>query len=161
MFWKTLLYIWVGQRHWNMEKLKKTLQLAVCSRVWGDKGTGNTVKHDVLERFYGRQMCELLCFEGNHCKNMETHSKNTGFGWFCGKNVDNGAKCCLGNFSGRRRRGYLKFPSWEAPTGGEKWKKLLEGSEAGGNRSSYVCKLLFADLVLMVNTTLSPCHGPK
>ena len=26
---------------------------------------------------------------------------------------------------------------------------------------SYVCKLLFADLVLMVNTTFRPCHGPN
>ena len=27
-----------------------------------------------------RQKCKVPCFEGNHCKNMETHSKNTGFG---------------------------------------------------------------------------------
>ena len=36
------------------------------------------------------------------------------------KNIDNGAKCCLDSFSGRRRRGYLKFPSLGSPHGGEK-----------------------------------------
>ena len=37
-----------------MEKLKKPLETAVFSRVWGDnKGIGNIVEHDVLERFYG------------------------------------------------------------------------------------------------------------
>ena len=32
-------------------------------------------------------MCKLPCFEGNHCKNMQTHSKNTGFGGFCGEKM--------------------------------------------------------------------------
>ena len=49
-------------------------------------------------------------------------SKNTGFGGFCGKNVDNGAKCCLDSFSGRRRSEYLKFPSLRSPHGGKSEK---------------------------------------
>ena len=65
-------------------------------------------------------MCKLLGFEGNHCKIMQTHSKSTGFGGFCGKQIpQNGAKCCLDSFSGRSRRGYLKFPSLGSPHGGE------------------------------------------
>ena len=36
-----------------MEKKKKTLSIAVFSRVWGDKRIRNIVRHDVLERFYG------------------------------------------------------------------------------------------------------------
>ena len=80
-------------------------------------------------------MCKLLCFEANHCKIMQTHSKNTGFGGFCGKkNADNGAKCRLDSFSGRRRRGCLKFPSLGGPHAGEKIKKHpLGGSQGGGN----------------------------
>ena len=50
---------------------------------WGDKGIGSIVEHDVFDRFYGDKSVKyraLKRFEGNHCKNMETHSKNTGFG---------------------------------------------------------------------------------
>ena len=48
---------------------------------WGDKGIGSIVEHDVFDRFYGdKSVNKVPCFEGNHCKNMETHSKNTGFG---------------------------------------------------------------------------------
>ena len=50
--------------------------------------------------------------------------------------TDNGAKCRLDSFSGRRRCGYLKFPSLGGPHGGEKIKKHpLGGSQGGGNRS--------------------------
>ena len=49
------------------------------------------------------------------------------------KNADNGAKCRLDSFSGRRRRGYLKFPSLGGPHAGEKIKKHpLGGSQGGG-----------------------------
>ena len=63
---------------------------------------------------------------------MQTHSKNTGFGAFYGKNVNNGATCCLDSFSGRRRRGYLKIPSLGSPHGkSEKnthWKDFRGGN---------------------------------
>ena len=52
------------------------------------------------------------------------------------KNADNGAKCRLDSFSGRRRRGYLKFPSLGGPHAGEKIKKHPLGGipRGGGNR---------------------------
>ena len=31
------VYVWVGQRHWIMENLRKTLSITVYSRVWGNK----------------------------------------------------------------------------------------------------------------------------
>ena len=67
------------------------------------------------------------------------------------KNADKGAKCRLDSF---RRRGYLKFHSLGGLHAGEKIKKHpLEGSQGEGNRGP--------GPVLMFNTTLSPCHGPK
>ena len=92
------------------------------SRVWGDKGIGNIVKNDVLERFYGDKCVNYRVLKENIAKTCKHTSKNTGFGGFCGKNADNGAKCRLDSFSGRRRRGYLKFPSLGGPHGGEKIK---------------------------------------
>ena len=65
-----------------MEKLKKTLEIAVFSRVWGNKGIGNIVKHDVLERFYGDKCV-------NYCVLKETiakrHEKTWDLGDFVGK----------------------------------------------------------------------------
>ena len=47
---------------------------------------------------------------------------------FAEKNADNGAKCRLDSFSGRRRRrGYLKFPSLGGPQ-----KHPSGGSQGGG-----------------------------
>ena len=68
-------------------------------------------------------------------KHANTLQRNTGFGGFCGKNADNGAKCRLDSFSGGRRRGYLKLPSLGGPHAGEKIKKHpLGGSQGRGNR---------------------------
>ena len=55
---------------------------------------------------------------------MQTHFKKHGV-WmiFYGNKADNGAECRLDSFSGRRRRGYLKFPSLGGPHAGEKIKK--------------------------------------
>ena len=66
---------------------------------WGDKGIGSIVEHDVFDRVLWRQKCKAPCFEGNHCKNMETHSKNSGFG----------------GLSRRRCTSYLKFRSFGEP----------------------------------------------
>ena len=97
-----------------------------------------------------RQMCKLPCFEGKHCKNMQTRFKKHGED-FVEKNADKGAKCRLDSF---RRRGYLKFHSLGGLHAGEKIKKHpLGGSQGEGNRGP--------GPVLMFNTTLSPCHGPK
>ena len=104
------------------------------SRVWGNEGIGNIVKNDVLARFYGilwRQMCKLPRFVGKHCKNMQTHFKKHGVWRILLKKCS--AKCRLDSFSGRRRRGYLKFPSLGGPHAGEKIKKHpLGGSQQRG-----------------------------
>ena len=100
------------------------------SRVWGDKGIANIVKdNDVLERFYGDNCVNYRVLQEKTCKHT---SKNTGVAGFCGKNADNGAKCRLDSFSGRRRRGYLKFPSLGGPHAGEKRKKHPLGGSQGG-----------------------------
>ena len=100
------------------------------SRVWGDKGTGNIVKNYVLERFYGDKSVNYIrvpCLNENIAKTRKHTSKNTVFGRFCGKNAANGANCRLESFSGRRRRGYLKFPSHA----GEKIEKHPLGGSQG------------------------------
>ena len=61
-------------------------------------------------------------------KHANTFKKH-GIWEILGKNADNGAKCCLDTFSGRRRRGCLKFPSLgKPPPGGNVKKHPLEGS---------------------------------
>ena len=93
MFWKDFLYTclsWLAAV--ELGKTEENRQIAVFWKVWGDKRTGNIVKHDVLGlgTVLWRQMCKLLCFEGkpgNHCKIMQTQSKNKGFGGFCGKQM--------------------------------------------------------------------------
>ena len=65
-------------------------------------------------------------------KHANTLQKTRDLEDFVEKNADNGAKCRLDSFSGRRRRGYLKFPSLGGPHAGEKIKKHpLGGSQAG------------------------------
>ena len=105
------------------------------------------------------------------------------------KKGGNRGKCCLGSFSGRSRRGYLKFPSLGSPHAGKvkkntHWKDPRRGKIRGPGQpglrmamkffeiemqrtcthvtqtNKYICQLLFADLVLMDNTTLSPFRGP-
>ena len=62
---------------------------------------------------------------------MQTHFKKTrDLEDFVEKNADNGAKCRLDSFSGRRR-GYLKFPSLGGPHAGEKIKKHPLGGSQG------------------------------
>ena len=78
MFWKDFLYIYIcwswlpALEHGKIEE--NTVNSGIFNG-WGDKGIGCIVEH------LWRQKCKVLClFEGNHCKNMETPSKNTGFG---------------------------------------------------------------------------------
>ena len=69
-------------------------------------------------------------------KHANTLQKTRDLEDFVEKNADNGAKCRLDSFSGRRRRGYLKFPSLGGPHAGEKRKKNThwEDPKRGGNR---------------------------
>ena len=103
-----------------MEKLKKTLSIAVFERVCGDKGIGHIVKHDVLERLYGDKCVNYCVLKETFAKTCK-HIKSHGIWWILWKkNVDSGATCCLDSFSGRGRCGYLKFPSLGSPDGREK-----------------------------------------
>ena len=101
----------------------------VFSRVWGDKGIGNIVKKDVLERFYGDKCVNYRALKENHANTVQ---KTRDLEDFVEKNADNGAKCRLDSFSGHRRAGYLKFPSLGGPHAGEKIKKHPLGGSQGG-----------------------------
>ena len=92
------------------------------SRVWGDKGIGNIVKNDVLERFYGDKCVNYRVLKENIAKTLQ---KTRDLEEFVETNADNGAKCHR-----RRRRGYLTFPS----LGGRppKIKKHPLGGSQGG-----------------------------
>ena len=65
-------------------------------------------------------------------KHANTLQKTRDLEDFVEKNADNGAKCRLDSFSGRRRRGCLKFPSLGSPHGEENIKQPLGGSQGGG-----------------------------
>ena len=85
MFWKDFLYIYIyicwswlpALEHGKIEE--NTVNSGIFNG-WGDKGLGSIVEHDVFDRFYGDKSVKVPCFEGNHCKNRETYSENTGFG---------------------------------------------------------------------------------
>ena len=67
--------------------LKKTLYIAVFSRVWGNKRIGNVVKHAVLERFFGYK-CVNYCAvkkKKNIAKTRKHMKKTRGLGDFVGK----------------------------------------------------------------------------
>ena len=57
-----------------MEKLKKTLQIAVFSKFWGNKRLGNIVKHDILARFYGNKRVKYSALKetiAKTCKHIQ------------------------------------------------------------------------------------------
>ena len=68
-------------------------------------------------------------------KHANTLQKTRDLEDFVEKHADNGAKCRLDSFSGRRRRGYLKFPSLGGPHAGEKIKKHPLGGSQGVGKS--------------------------
>ena len=106
------------------------------SRVWVDKGIGNIVKNYVLERFYGDKCVNYRVLKENIAKTCKHTSKNTGFGGFCGKKMQITVQNVVWTvFSGHRRRGYLKFPSWGGPHAGEKIRKHPLGGSQGGGKS--------------------------
>ena len=80
-------------------------------------------------------MCKYRVLKENIAKHASTLPKTRGWEDFVEKHAANGAKCRLDSFSGRRRCGYLLFPSLGGPHAGEKIKKHpLGGSQGGGNR---------------------------
>ena len=162
----------------NWRKLSK---IAVFSRVWGDKGIGSTVKKGYFGRFYGDKCVNYRVWRKTLQKHADTLQKTRDLDDFVERNADNGAKCRLDSFSGRRRRGYLKFPSLGGPHGRENIKKHpLGGSQGGGNRSPGRPGLRMAANLFEIEMQndannmhkcwktnsyvcklLSPCHGPK
>ena len=69
MWWKDFLYICLS---WpaalEHRKIEENTGNSVCSRVWGNKGIGNIVKHYALEWFYGDRCV-------NYCALKETIAK--------------------------------------------------------------------------------------
>ena len=63
---------------------------------------------------------------------MQTQFQKRDLDDFVEKNAANGAKCRLDSFSGRRGRGYLKFPSLGGPPRGGKDKKAPIGRIPSG-----------------------------
>ena len=111
-----------------MEKPAKSEKNSVNSDILkGFKGIGNIVKYDVLGRFYGdkwnyRALKETVAKSCNHIQ------KTRDLVDFVENKCRERCKMFMDSFSGRRRRGYFKFPSLGSPHGVEKWKKHpLEG----------------------------------
>ena len=75
MFWKDFLFVCLS---WPaaLEHGKKE-ENTINSGIFEGLGREGNWKH--CNTLYSgtalwRQMCKLLCFEGNHCKNMQTHA---------------------------------------------------------------------------------------
>ena len=111
---------------------------------WGDKGIGSIVEHDVFDRFYGDKSVKYRAFEGNHCKNMETHSKNTGFeglsrrrclaiwnsaAWRASKGGKSENSIAWEAVTAGKSENSL---AWEAPTGAKSENSLAWGAPTGG-----------------------------
>ena len=106
-------------------------------------------------------------------KHTNTLQKTRDVEHFVEKNADNGAKCPLDSFSGRRRRGYLKFPSLGGPQAGGKIKKHQLGGNRGPGRPGLRMAAKLFDIEMQITCTnvqknnsyvckfLSPCHGQK
>ena len=77
------------------------------------------VKHDTLEWFYGDKFENYSWVEGNHCKNMQTHSS---IHWkdFRGRKLTAAIWNSLA-WEGPRKGKNEKSTHWEDPTGGKSW----------------------------------------
>ena len=145
MFWKDFLYTcWSWLPALAHGKIEENTVNSGIFNGWGDKGIGSIVEHDVFDRFYGDKSVKYPCFEGNHCKNMETHSKNTGFGGLSRR------RClAIWNFAawrtskGGKSENSIAWEAvtagksenslaWEAPTGGKSENSLAWGAPTGG-----------------------------
>ena len=146
MFWKDILHLclnWLAAvEHAKIE------ENTVKSGIFEGLGRWANWKH-CQTWYFGmvlwRQMCKLLCVEGNHCKNMQTHSKNTGAGRFCRKKCRYGRKCCSDSFLDVVVVAIWNSLVWEAPTEGKNEKKHPLGSpHAGKSEQSIHWKIVAA-----------------
>ena len=79
-FWRIFcMYGWVGQH----------------GKIEGDKGLGNIVKNEFWNGFYGDTCVNYRVLKENVAKTCKHTSKNTGFGWFCGKKAVLALAACL------------------------------------------------------------------
>ena len=97
---------------------------------WGDKGIGSIVEHDVFDRFYGDKSVKYRALKETIAKNMETHSKNTGFGGLSRRR-------CLAIWNSaawRASKGGKNENSiaWEAVTAGKSENSLASEAPTGG-----------------------------
>ena len=145
MFWKDFLYIcWSWLPALEHGKIEENTVNSGIFNGWGDKGIGSIVEHDVFDRVLWRQKCKAPCFEGNHCKNMETHSKNTGFGglsrrrclaiwnsaaWRASKGGKSENSIAWEAVTAGKSENSL---AWEAPKGGKSENSLAWGAPTGG-----------------------------
>ena len=111
---------------------------------WGDKGIGSIVEHDVFDRFYGDKSVKYRALKETIAKNMETHSKNTGFGglsrrrclaiwnsaaWRASKGGKSENSIAWAAVTAGKSENSL---GWEAPTGGKSENSLAWGAPTGG-----------------------------
>ena len=122
MFWKDFLYIYiyvgVGLPALEHGKIEENTVNSVFSTVGVEIRELEALSNMMFRPVLWRQKCKVPCFEGNHCKNMETHSKNTGFG----------------GLSRRRCLAIWNSAAWRASKGGKKWKFHSLGSCHGGEK---------------------------
>ena len=151
MFWKDFLYIcWSWLPALEHGKIEENTVNSGIFNGWGDKGIGSIVEHDVFRPVLWRQKCKVPCFEGNHCKNMETHSKNTGFGglsrrrclaiwnsaaWRASKGGKSENSIAWEAVTAGKSENSL---AWEAPTGGKSENSLGWGVPTGGEKWKFL-----------------------
>ena len=108
---------------------RKQCKQRCFSRVWGNKGIGNIVKNDVLERF----LCKLPCFEGKRCKNMDIQFQKHGVWKILWKKMQSTVQNVVGQFFVVSSSCLLDIPQLgRNPCGGKYKRAPIEGE---GNHS--------------------------
>ena len=145
MFWKDFLYIcWSRLPALEHGKIEENTVNSGIFNGWGDKGIGSIVEHDVFDRFYGDKSVKYRALKETIGKNMETHSKNTGFGglsrrrclaiwnsaaWRASKGGKSENSIAWEAVTAGKSENSL---AWEAPTGGKSENSLAWEPPRGG-----------------------------
>ena len=133
MFLKVFLYIclsWpAALEHGQIE------ENCVNRGVFKGLGRQGNWKH-CKKRCFGtvlwRQMCKLPCFEGKHCKTMQTHFKKHGIWRILWKKMQITVQNVVWTVFLRVVVGCLKFPSLGGPRGGKDKKAPIGRIPRGG-----------------------------
>ena len=102
----------------------------------------------------------LPCFEGNHGKNVQTHSKNTGFRGFCGKNTITVRDAVWTVFLGVVVVAIWNSLAWEAPTGETSEKSTPWKDPREGKPWPWTTRALTWNPGSYGKTRSRPCCGP-